>query len=216
MNIRNWALGAVLATATISAASSAAAAIVDINAATNGVGSGNPVLLVLAAGSYSLTAIGIADGGKFDAWNPNSLAQCEGNACGHLWQWSFTAQVVPNVPAELNFIGNQGGFATALAALTAAQNNPSWGFGQVPLPSPPGVFTPDTFANPLNFSLAQTSTIVFNIFDGDGNYASNLGGVSLRITGVPEPTSWALMIGGFGLTGAVLRRRRVKPSLSAA
>jgi PEP-CTERM motif len=25
---------------------------------------------------------------------------------------------------------------------------------------------------------------------------------------VPEPTSWALMIGGFGLTGAMLRRRR--------
>ena len=27
-------------------------------------------------------------------------------------------------------------------------------------------------------------------------------------TGVPEPASWALMIGGFGLAGAALRRRR--------
>jgi hypothetical protein len=26
--------------------------------------------------------------------------------------------------------------------------------------------------------------------------------------GVPEPASWALMIGGFGLAGASLRRRR--------
>jgi hypothetical protein len=26
--------------------------------------------------------------------------------------------------------------------------------------------------------------------------------------GVPEPASWALMIGGFGLAGAALRRRR--------
>jgi hypothetical protein len=25
---------------------------------------------------------------------------------------------------------------------------------------------------------------------------------------VPEPTTWALMIGGFGLAGAALRRRR--------
>jgi hypothetical protein len=28
------------------------------------------------------------------------------------------------------------------------------------------------------------------------------------LAGVPEPASWALMIGGFGLTGAALRRRR--------
>ena len=27
-------------------------------------------------------------------------------------------------------------------------------------------------------------------------------------TNVPEPDNWALMIAGFGLTGAVLRRRR--------
>jgi hypothetical protein len=28
--------------------------------------------------------------------------------------------------------------------------------------------------------------------------------------GVPEPSAWALMIGGFGLTGAALRRRRAR------
>jgi hypothetical protein len=27
-------------------------------------------------------------------------------------------------------------------------------------------------------------------------------------TGVPEPASWAMLIAGFGLTGAVMRRRR--------
>ena len=30
-----------------------------------------------------------------------------------------------------------------------------------------------------------------------------------QLTAVPEPASWALMIAGFGLTGAALRRRRV-------
>ncbi len=28
-------------------------------------------------------------------------------------------------------------------------------------------------------------------------------------TGVPEPTTWALMLSGFGLAGVALRRRRV-------
>jgi hypothetical protein len=31
-----------------------------------------------------------------------------------------------------------------------------------------------------------------------------------QILGVPEPSSWALMIGGFGLAGASLRRRRAQ------
>lgn len=31
---------------------------------------------------------------------------------------------------------------------------------------------------------------------------------TLQITAVPEPDNWALLIAGFGLTGAILRRRR--------
>ncbi|HEX2816407.1 MAG TPA: PEPxxWA-CTERM sorting domain-containing protein [Phenylobacterium sp.] len=33
-------------------------------------------------------------------------------------------------------------------------------------------------------------------------------------TGVPEPLTWALMVAGFGLAGAVLRRRRAQPALT--
>jgi hypothetical protein len=32
--------------------------------------------------------------------------------------------------------------------------------------------------------------------------------MNLTVTSVPEPASWALMIGGFGMAGAALRRRR--------
>ena len=48
-------------------------------------------------------------------------------------------------------------------------------------------------------------------FNG-GNYeagaydAFNFGGSA--VGGVPEPTSWAMLIGGFGLTGLAMRRRR--------
>lgn len=32
---------------------------------------------------------------------------------------------------------------------------------------------------------------------------------SVSVNGVPEPASWAMLIAGFGMTGAALRRRRV-------
>ena len=37
---------------------------------------------------------------------------------------------------------------------------------------------------------------------------SGLSGTADFAGGVPEPTTWALMLGGFGLAGAALRRRR--------
>jgi hypothetical protein len=46
---------------------------------------------------------------------------------------------------------------------------------------------------------------------GDDNFGPIADNLLLDITpgaGVPEPASWALMIGGFGLVGSALRRRR--------
>lgn len=37
---------------------------------------------------------------------------------------------------------------------------------------------------------------------------SSLSGRAFAASGVPEPATWALMIGGFGMVGAALRRRR--------
>ena len=41
---------------------------------------------------------------------------------------------------------------------------------------------------------------------GDGQFGDNGGAYTITVA-VPEPASWALMIGGFALTGVALRRR---------
>ncbi|MBY0520051.1 MAG: PEPxxWA-CTERM sorting domain-containing protein, partial [Sphingomonas sp.] len=33
---------------------------------------------------------------------------------------------------------------------------------------------------------------------------------------VPEPATWAMMIGGFGIVGGAMRRRSAKPTLATA
>ncbi|MBC7497944.1 MAG: PEP-CTERM sorting domain-containing protein [Sphingomonadaceae bacterium] len=38
--------------------------------------------------------------------------------------------------------------------------------------------------------------------------AGNFNGFQNALPGVPEPSSWALMVGGFGLIGGLARRRR--------
>lgn len=43
---------------------------------------------------------------------------------------------------------------------------------------------------------------------GRGVASQYFDNVSLNVTPVPEPVTWAMMVGGFGLAGAAMRRRR--------
>lgn len=47
---------------------------------------------------------------------------------------------------------------------------------------------------------------------GNGGYARTTAQIYSQFANVPEPASWALMLGGFGLVGAVMRRRRIAVS----
>ena len=42
-----------------------------------------------------------------------------------------------------------------------------------------------------------------------GMYLDKISVAAVETGAIPEPATWALMIGGFGLAGAALRRRRL-------
>lgn len=57
----------------------------------------------------------------------------------------------------------------------------------------------------LSFGASAASTLTFAALgtsDSLGGYLDNI-----SLAGVPEPASWAMMLGGFGLLGAAARRR---------
>lgn len=75
----------------------------------------------------------------------------------------------------------------------------------------PGTYTVSVMA----FSNFAVGPNLSNGFEGDGsfngrgqNWAFDVLNVdTAEIPGVPEPATWAMMIGGFGLVGAAMRRR---------
>jgi PEP-CTERM motif len=42
----------------------------------------------------------------------------------------------------------------------------------------------------------------------DTFYSNNVGSFEVSVSAVPEPATWAMMIGGFGIAGLAMRRRR--------
>jgi hypothetical protein len=59
-----------------------------------------------------------------------------------------------------------------------------------------------------NFNLTRTSFGDSALTPGLAGAATVTADFTLKAAAVPEPASWALMIGGFGMAGATLRRRR--------
>ncbi len=68
--------------------------------------------------------------------------------------------------------------------------------------------------HPGGFGQSYPGYVKYNDPDGDATLAfqftsSNPTLFERVADGVPEPASWALMVGGFGLTGAAMRRRKI-------
>ena len=59
-----------------------------------------------------------------------------------------------------------------------------------------------------NFSGPAWASGTLELFYWDSNSFDNSGRITVRVGDVPEPASWAMMLGGFGLIGGALRSRR--------
>jgi hypothetical protein len=106
--------------------------------------------------------------------------------------------------------------ATLYSASFAVTTAPSWqGVGNVAWTVAAGDYWLIFASNDsLGFGNRTAYPVVTEAFRAaDGNWYQQDGlDLALRVTGspagVPEPASWAMMVGGFGLVGASLRRRR--------
>lgn len=181
--------------------------IVDVDARLNG--GGNPVTLSLDAGTYKVEPIGTAQGGAFDAWSA----------------WSANAGTLPT---PIGTLGAQGwlnsyiALSTDITAVTFADGTP------FPIVNPPDTLPTTSFFSPAlggyfasdgmiyasaGDALANAVTSIFTLgAPGDVNFAfldtlaDNRGGMSLKVSAVPEPGT--LLLIGSGLAGIGIRARR--------
>ena len=63
-------------------------------------------------------------------------------------------------------------------------------------------------AAPTHFAPGSTRTDGFRIQFGPDAFDIGIDNIKFEITAVPEPSTWAMMILGFGAAGSMIRRRR--------
>ena len=108
--------------------------------------------------------------------------------------------------------------ASITSAASALQSPGDIDFTSVTLTGPNGPFA-FTIRNNDNADGLTDSAVLTQLLDpgsyvltivghsyGDAQYGGN---TTIQAVAVPEPTSWAMFIGGFGLVGGAMRRRKV-------
>ncbi len=61
---------------------------------------------------------------------------------------------------------------------------------------------------PVSAGIAYTLTFTGTAAGDNTAFIDNISGTIAPAPGVPEPAAWAMLLGGFGLVGAIARRRR--------
>ncbi len=200
-------------TAVISAAALAAAlgsapanAVIVNIAANDDVG----VEVSVAPGVYLLKWIGIADGGLYDA--AGGVALIPGGPTG--FSNAFVSRGLDFGDSDF-FIDTfssgsvYGSAAASLAAYKAGNGLTHNVFHFVS--GVPSLTETNPIPNPWITELIDPEPSRLVVLDADGTRTNNTGGVSLSIElirSVPEPATWAMMIAGFGMVGAAMRRKQ--------
>jgi hypothetical protein len=142
-----------------------------------------------------------------DTANPDSLTQAVNLTSGIIYNVGFDYYVPQNgynnpFDATLSFLVN--GVAVGSALTTGSPTSSTT----------PGVWR--TFNTSFTATSSGSQTLTFQ-FRGLGTTAADFAIDRVyAVAAVPEPASWALMIGGFGMVGAGLRRRRAKTTVRFA
>src|SRR5207302_4266297 len=151
-------------------------------------------------GQYPSEFIGTANGGAFNAWN----SSCPAGDCVGGWRDAFSVTIDPGPHPDIDFFFVAGPtYDSALAALAGFQTSPLqdaafvWNGSAYVLDSQQQINQP--------WVITANTSVTANLFISDATRADNFGGVSLRVTAVPEPQAWTLLVLGFGGLGAMLR-----------
>ncbi|MCW2339059.1 hypothetical protein M2337_003292 [Sphingobium sp. B2D3A] len=168
-----------------------------------GQGSGYPT------GAYGESIPAPAGGGTYGAYfssdtaNPDSLSQSVNVVAGVSYYLSFDYFVPLNgygnpFDASLQFLIDDVPAGLSLTAGSVSGTTPQTWY---------------TFTTQFTATNSGPANLKFNFF-GDGSTAADFVVDNVSMAAVPEPATWALMIGGFALAGMQLRRRRVSTSFA--
>jgi hypothetical protein len=192
-----------------------AAVIVDVEASLNNIL--NPVIVPLDAGTYTVTPIGTAEGGAFNAWSP-----WPGTSCANPGGCPATTPTT-----STGWLTTYDVISLALTLVTIEGATPA----EVSTPQPyiedyflvtptarryhvgqsnvyPSTAIALFFARPSEFTLNAASDVGFAI--SDTMLADNRGGISLLVapTDIPEPA--ALLLGMLGVAALVRTRETAR------